>query len=226
VWRDDGRTERIGAGGSTPRERLDAAVRSRLHDGDGVRQVAALPALVAGRWSIVHVGDTDGRRYVVALDNPPDAQPLAGLSPRQAQVLGLTLDGHGPTFIAYELGLAQSTISHHLGRLREHFGVTHDVALIEVVGALLSGQRAILAEGAHVAWLPAPDDHDLTPAERTLVAGLRAGHTDEQLAVRRGVSVKTVRNQLHRLFQKVGVHSRLELVTALRRARSPGPGAS
>jgi DNA-binding CsgD family transcriptional regulator/PAS domain-containing protein len=52
----------------------------------------------------------------------------------------------------------------------------------------------------------------VTPAEATLVATLAAGGTVEQHALRRGVSVGTVRGQLKQVLAKTGSHRQADLV--------------
>jgi DNA-binding NarL/FixJ family response regulator len=51
----------------------------------------------------------------------------------------------------------------------------------------------------------------LTPSERAVLRALLAGATNGQIAARRGVSPRTVANQVAALFRKVRVHSRLDL---------------
>jgi len=52
----------------------------------------------------------------------------------------------------------------------------------------------------------------LTPAEARLLDGLSAGQSLAALAEKHGVSVNTLRVQLHRLFEKTGTHRQAELV--------------
>ena len=51
----------------------------------------------------------------------------------------------------------------------------------------------------------------LTARERALVAAVVDGCANRDIARRFAVSEQTVKNQLSVLFQKIGVHSRLEL---------------
>jgi DNA-binding CsgD family transcriptional regulator len=66
-------------------------------------------SLFGARWSLVDRFDRDGRRYVVAVRNmlADGSQPLTA---REAQVVGLVALGHTNKLIAYELGLAWSTV--------------------------------------------------------------------------------------------------------------------
>jgi len=54
----------------------------------------------------------------------------------------------------------------------------------------------------------------LTSAESDVLMSLRSGLTNAQIANRRGVSVRTVANQLASLFRKLGVSSRLDAAIA------------
>ena len=52
----------------------------------------------------------------------------------------------------------------------------------------------------------------VTPREREVIALVRLGLANKQIAARLGSSHQTVRNQLISVFRKFGVHTRLELV--------------
>ncbi|MCC6897827.1 MAG: helix-turn-helix transcriptional regulator [Polyangiaceae bacterium] len=51
----------------------------------------------------------------------------------------------------------------------------------------------------------------LTPAEIEVALMVRHGLSNAEIAAARGVSVRTVANQLQALFRKLGVGSRIEL---------------
>lgn len=51
----------------------------------------------------------------------------------------------------------------------------------------------------------------LTPRERQIVAEIVAGRTNREIAEQLGVSEQTVKHHLTNIFDKVGVHNRLEL---------------
>ncbi|MFL6137245.1 MAG: LuxR C-terminal-related transcriptional regulator [Frankiaceae bacterium] len=54
------------------------------------------------------------------------------------------------------------------------------------------------------------DDHGLTPMERQLLELLCAGHTDEVVARRLGVSLSTVRRLMARLMERLSARSRFQ----------------
>jgi DNA-binding CsgD family transcriptional regulator len=55
----------------------------------------------------------------------------------------------------------------------------------------------------------------LTAAEGRIVRGLLSGYSNQQLGVHGGVSSRTIAVQMQRLFDKIGVSSRHELLAAL-----------
>jgi DNA-binding CsgD family transcriptional regulator len=57
---------------------------------------------------------------------------------------------------------------------------------------------------------------DLTPSERAIVELVLAGRRTSEIAEVRGVSVRTVSNQLQSAYRKLGVSSRAELAARLR----------
>ncbi len=87
----------------------------------------------------------------------------------------------------------------------------------------LAAWRLDLGNGQEFALfeLPASDDCSrvmgVTAAERVVLGLAAAGLSNAQIAARRGVSPRTVANQLASAFRKLGVRSRLELEARLAR---------
>lgn len=79
-------------------------------------------ALVAGRWSLVDLVEHNGRRFVVARENEPTASGLSSLSAREKQVIAYARLGHHTKLIAYELGIADSTVRVLLARAASKLG--------------------------------------------------------------------------------------------------------
>lgn len=80
---------------------------------------------------------------------------------------------------------------------------------LEVRTLWVDGEEFALFE-----W-PAPDaesDAKLTPSEREVLALLAAGSSNQQIAQARGVSVRTVANQVASLLDKLNAASRYELI--------------
>lgn len=137
-----------GAGRSrTTRELLRDAVlrqeraRGRGRRDDPERATEAWTALVSGRWSLVDRFERGGRRYVVALRNDhllPDPRTLGA---RERTVFHLAALGKSNKLIAYELGIAASTVGTHLAAVMRKFGVSSRIELIRLV-AQTSAMRA------------------------------------------------------------------------------------
>lgn len=100
------------------------AALSRTHlDADDARRElrAAVATLVrTGPGKILDRVEVDGRSYVVSC---VDAVPrFGGLSPRETQLVELAAAGFEPKVIAYDLGLAPSTVRVLLARAGQKLG--------------------------------------------------------------------------------------------------------
>lgn len=79
--------------------------------------------LVVSRWSLLDDFDSDGRRFVLAVENgPPTRAPRKDLSEREHQIMTQAHLGHTDKVIAYELGLAVSTVRVLLHRATRKLG--------------------------------------------------------------------------------------------------------
>jgi DNA-binding CsgD family transcriptional regulator len=111
-----GRVEHAEADARAPeaRESLRLAVREREQArrlGQGAeRIVATAKGLVAARWTLVDGREVGGRRYVLARENAPGLVGPRRLTDRERQVVALAALGRTNKLIAYELGLAHSTV--------------------------------------------------------------------------------------------------------------------
>jgi DNA-binding CsgD family transcriptional regulator len=94
------------------------------------------PSLGASRWALVDVFERDGRRYVVAVEDKREP----ALSRRERDVLRLAQLGRSNKEIAYELGLAYSTITTLLARVAKKLG-TRSRAELLVAAASQSEDR-------------------------------------------------------------------------------------
>jgi DNA-binding CsgD family transcriptional regulator len=97
------------------------------------RSLAGWKALVGGRWSLVDEIESDGRRYILARENAPLAPGPNSLTPREKQVIGYAKLGHHNKLIAYELGIADSTVRVLLARAAGKLGVRSRDDLLNVV---------------------------------------------------------------------------------------------
>ncbi len=107
-------------------------VRGPERIGDPDRALGEWRALVAGQWSLVDQLEHDGRRYIVARQNEPKALGPGALSDRERQVIGYALLGHHNKLIAYELGIADSTVRVLMARAASKLGVKTREELLQV----------------------------------------------------------------------------------------------
>ncbi|MEM9728406.1 MAG: helix-turn-helix transcriptional regulator [Myxococcota bacterium] len=87
-------------------------------------------ALVRGRWSMVDWFDTDGRRYVLALPNPPDVTDPRALTERESQVAAYAAIGESHKMIGYRLGISRVRVTNHLRSVMEKLGVKTNAELV------------------------------------------------------------------------------------------------
>jgi len=99
----------------------------------------ARKGLVAARWTLVDDYVHAGRRYVLARENEPSPRGLESLSRREQQVAVLAAHGRSNKLIAYELGLAHSTVRVLVTRACAKLGVGSRSELVVRVTALQSG---------------------------------------------------------------------------------------
>lgn len=102
------------------RARVDAALRAgavgyQLKDAEPVELLAAVRAAAAGHAPL------DPRVATVLLPSPAD--PAAGLSPRELEVLRLVAAGMANKQIGRALGISERTVKAHLGRVFRAIGV-------------------------------------------------------------------------------------------------------
>jgi DNA-binding CsgD family transcriptional regulator len=95
-------------------------VRSLRRD-DGPTAAERWPSLIGVRWTLVEQHDVDGRTWVLAIDNRAKAAATL-FSERERQVVQLALSGHENKAIAYDLGLATSTVRVLLSRAAAKVG--------------------------------------------------------------------------------------------------------
>jgi DNA-binding CsgD family transcriptional regulator len=125
----------------TAREALRTAAvaqdraRTRRRTRDGAKATELWWALVAGRWSLVDQFERDGRRFLVARANEPEAAPRAALTHRESQLAGFAALGHSIKMIAYELGLSPSSVSRSLTTVARKLGARSRVELIRAMQA-------------------------------------------------------------------------------------------
>ncbi|MGH7435154.1 MAG: helix-turn-helix transcriptional regulator, partial [Polyangiaceae bacterium] len=103
--------------------------REDLRADDPDAALEAWRGLVAGRWSLIDHVDTDGKRFLVARRNDPDAPEATGLSLRERQVVAARARGLSFKLIAYDLGLSIATVARSLQSAMTKLGVATDAEL-------------------------------------------------------------------------------------------------
>ena len=88
--------------------------RARLRRTDPDEALDAWKVLVRARWSLVDQFESDGKRFVLAYHNAPSNQGPLAFTLREREIVALAMLGRSPKLIAYELGLAPSTVRVHL----------------------------------------------------------------------------------------------------------------
>ena len=86
--------------------------------------------LVSGRWTLLDRFESDGRRYLVAHRNDPEVPDPRALTDRERQVVGYAVLGQSNKMIAYNLGIATSTVGVLLGRAAAKLGVKSRAELL------------------------------------------------------------------------------------------------
>jgi len=105
--------------------RIDRA-RGKLRKDDPQEALEIWRGLSRGRWTMVDWFDTDGRRYVLAVPNPPDLKDPRALTERETQVVTYATLGESHKLIAYRLGVSRSTVTKALRSAMRKLGVkTH-----------------------------------------------------------------------------------------------------
>jgi len=186
---------------------------------DREQALALWQGLLQGRWSFLDYLDSDGRPLLLVFKNEvPGADPRA-LSVREVQVLHLLGRGLSNKHIALDLEMTEPTVSHHLHRALRKLGMSSLTRLSGLVRALDRGRAdggalggAPGFDGIHVlASRSSPNLELLTESETRVIQLILSGRSAGDVARHRGVSVKTVNNQLFSIYAKLGVHSAREI---------------
>lgn len=152
VFSPDGRPQDLRSDAVSDREALGRFVRTldttraatlRGRDTD---LLSLWRGLVAGRWSVFDHVDTDGKHYIVVYENDPDAAGPRKLSRRETQVATYAAQGHTNKAIAYELGIAVTTVATHLRAALAKLGVKRRTDLVWLYGELSPEWRTLGAD--------------------------------------------------------------------------------
>ena len=173
--------------------------RSEKGRADPHRALAVWQALVEGRWSLVERVERDGRRHYHAFENAPHIHAQRALTDTEALVFALSLQGLVGKEVAYATGLSQPRVSDALRLAAERLGFADRDELLRVGARLLEEGTPVLSP-------------TLTGAEQEVLALVRKGLSNREIAQARETSINTVANQLASLLRKLGVRSRRGLL--------------
>ena len=164
-------------------------------------------ALVAGYLSLFEQVDADGKRQYYLFENPPRAVTTLALSRVESAVVSQVSRGVTSKEVGYALGLSASQVSRALKTVSEKLGLSSGLEAVRVAALLQPAPR------------PEKAVLRLTEAERAVMVLLGEGLSDEEVAQRRGTSVRTVANQVAALLRKTGAHTRRAFLGV---SRAPG----
>jgi DNA-binding CsgD family transcriptional regulator len=99
--------------------------------------------LVDGRWSLVEQFESDGRRYYIAVRNPPDAVKVHALTRREAEVTAYVASGTPTRVTAYALGIDEVTVRGYLHAAMAKLGVRSRAELVALRATLEPGADAL-----------------------------------------------------------------------------------
>lgn len=195
-------------------ERARGALRRRAPE----ESLDLWKGLVAGSISVVDWVDTDGRRYLVAHENPWSIRGLSGLTPRESDVAEFLRHGRSNSEIAYALGLSVGTVNRLAREVFRKWGAAERADVARFFGG--SGRVEVLDPELgifQVATDEAPRKFAemLSPAEQEVARLALAGCSNAEIARQRGTAVRTVANQLAAVYARFGVRGRIELATVL-----------
>lgn len=178
-------------------------------------------ALVDGRWSLVDVVESDGKRVLFAVPNSPSTTDPRRLTKTEQLIASFAAMGHSNKLIAYELGVSIGTIGAHLHAVMKKLRVRSRVELVDRMTLLQRGVETRFDVGPGLIAVSAPETSSpvldvLTTAERDVALRAVRGEGTASIAEARGVSLRTIENQLARIFGKLGVESRSELAMRVR----------
>ena len=175
-------------------------------------------------FSLVEQRLFEGRHYLIARPNRVPAR--RALTLRERDAVRAAARGHANKIIASELGVSPSTAGTHLSAAMRKLGRIARVQLpvicpeppAEGRESRLRIDTFSLRTGDTDLRVLAHDrlhDARLSRAERDVLDLALAGLSNENIALRRGRSVRTVANQIARGIRKLGVQSRFELAAHL-----------
>jgi len=181
---------------------------------------ALVDELLRGGLEVLSIGRVDA---VCTVTFRPLPRRRRGLSRKERLIFERLVRGSCQKEIAYDLGVALTTVSAHVRFALQKLGLDNWEAAVLVVAALEHGviARDTLGDGTEDGLkilrvdLSGHELARLTEAERVVALFALDGCTNAQIATIRHSSPRTVANQVASAFRKLGVRCRLELIRCL-----------
>lgn len=201
------------------RERLQDAVRSREAERSARTMDGGIwSELVHGNWTLIDRFDSDRQRNVLAIRNAPAGRSLCCLTKRELEVLEQARSGASNKEIALNMNLSAASVTRVLQCAARKLNATI-ADMLRFSRAEVVKCREILLGMTTLSVFsqcePTEPQYELSDAEKIVAAAVLRGCSNHEIATMRGRSMRTVANQLASIFEKVGVHSRRELVARM-----------
>ena len=202
------------AAGQPPAFAIDSRERIVFWNAGAAEMLGRRADEALGRhcWEVICGRDVFGNRFCYG--NCAVAAALRQGEAVRGFELSVPANGHGPL-------LTQVTILRIPSVRPDLFTVVHILDRIEEKGRLARVLERLGAEPqASAAAVPPPPEPPpaspsppLTPREREILQWVAAGLQNKEIAQKLGLSLATVRNHVHNILDKLGVHSKLEAVS-------------
>jgi len=205
---------------STAVRRMERA-RSARERADPASALELWRGLVAGAWSLVDHWEAGGHRYLAAYRNPPEVRDPRALTAHERLVLHYAARGQTNKDIAFTLGLSTGSVATGVSEVLRKLRCARRSDLVAFADLSGAADLRLAAGGGEVAVLSISHAlrgsvaAGLSKAEHEIAERIVAGDSNAEIARRRGTSSYTVANQVRRIFEKVGVRRRAELVRAV-----------
>lgn len=205
------------------RRRLLELIEARQHansiaNDDPLEAMQLWQGLIDGRWSLLDIVDTDGRAFTVLRENPLEVRSRIALSERERQVAYLVGRGHHIKLVAYKLGVSPSTVRSQLRSALQKLNLSDRYGLCRLVATVSHAEETTSVDSLGILALtdtPLRIPAELTEAEREVTRLVYEGHSNPEIAARRGTATRTVANQLQSIYRKLNIVSREELIARL-----------
>lgn len=123
------------------RQAVDRVERARVRGRATQEALELWQSLIGGQWSLADHFEGNGRRFYVAVRNPPAIADSKALTRREAEVVSYLACGTKTQTAAYALGLDEVTVRGYLRTALNKLGMRSRAELIAVRSMLLERRR-------------------------------------------------------------------------------------